>query len=119
MTGRTHTQRLMAPLLQCVGFCEKLGFRRKAMLFMDKVAMETCVDAQLGQFAESQHSWSYCYAIYSTLIDFLYQTWALRCRSSLVPTEKASPSRWGSCRRRDDAWRAWSRRATARCSDTS
>lgn len=39
---RTHSQRLLSPLLQCVGFCEKLGFRRKAMLFMDKVAFGGC-----------------------------------------------------------------------------
>lgn len=74
---------------------------------------------QLGQFAESQHHWSTCYAIYSMLIDFLYQTWVLDTHLSVDLTERASPSRWGSCRRRGGAWRAWSRRATARCSDTS
>ena len=40
-----HAQRLTSPLLQCIGFCEKLGFRRKAMLFMDKVGVRRGNDA--------------------------------------------------------------------------
>ena len=35
--GLNDEQKLLPPLLQCIAFCEKFGFRRKKLLFMDRV----------------------------------------------------------------------------------
>ncbi|KAK8814936.1 hypothetical protein WA556_006973 [Blastocystis sp. ATCC 50177/Nand II] len=53
---------LRPPLLHCVAICQTLGFRRKQAYFLDR----------LGQFEESQHHWSFCYATYHQLIQSFY-----------------------------------------------
>ena len=41
---------------------------------------------QLGQYAETQHQWSFCYSIYNTLMENLYQKSPLKASSLLLPT---------------------------------
>ena len=42
--GLNKDQKLLPPLLQCIAFCEKLGFRRKKLLFMDRVELRKGYD---------------------------------------------------------------------------
>ena len=43
MRDENMGKKLVTPLLQCISFCDKLGFRRKQLLFMDKVELyEDC-----------------------------------------------------------------------------